>query len=163
METAVQLPLFNVSEFITETHDLSYILDILNDVPNINRGGCGISALAIYRWCKKNNVEVSDRPFIILGDEWDIEQNKHHIKNGNINEIWLVHITIEIDGVIYDSKGDGAISRWDDYYTQDYQLSEDEMLELINNSPWNSEFRRRQWVHHIEEKLAIDLSDVKIF
>lgn len=144
--------------------DLESVLGILNDVPAINQGGCGISALAIYRWCKKNGVSVSDNPFVVLcEDEWELEHNNSACESGEVNEITIPHIVIEIGGELTDSEGiEGElISRLP--YRQDYQLNEDELLELVNTNSWNSWFNRRQWKDYIAQELSIDLSDVVLF
>ena len=33
---------------------LKQVQKFLSNIPNINRGGCGISALALYRWLENN-------------------------------------------------------------------------------------------------------------
>lgn len=33
---------------------LKQVLEYLNDIPRINHGGCGVSALATYRWLEQN-------------------------------------------------------------------------------------------------------------
>ena len=144
--------------------NLESVLDVLNNIPAINQGGCGISALAIYRWCKKNGVSVNDNPFVVLcEDEWELEHNNNACANGEVNDIQIPHIVIEIGGELTDSEGiEGElISRLP--YRQDYQLNEDELLSLVNTNAWNSWFNRRQWKDYIAQELNIDLSDVVLF
>ena len=89
MSATAQLSLFDTAEFTPKrTPDLQEALACLNSIPNINRGGCGLSALAIYRWCKKNGIEVSDRPFVVLcEDEWELDHNNTACENGNVEDI----------------------------------------------------------------------------
>jgi hypothetical protein len=41
-------------EIFFMSKDLIDVMDELNGIPCINRGGCGIAALAMYRWIKLN-------------------------------------------------------------------------------------------------------------
>jgi hypothetical protein len=144
--------------------NLESILEILNAVPDINRGGCGISALTIYRWCKKNGVSVSDHPFVVLcEDEWEVSHNNAACENGKVNEITIPHVVIEIGGELHDSEGiDGGLIL-SNPYRQDYQLNEAELLSIINMDAWNSMFNRERWKDYIAEELDIDLSDIELF
>lgn len=168
MSAITQLSLFDTTPFETvepiEPPDLWDALHCLNSIPYINRGGCGISALAIYRWCKKNGIEVSDRPFVVVcADEWELEHNNSACEAGDVNEIWIPHVTIEIDGELYDSEGlDGDMLTEYRPYRQDYQLNEEELLTIINQPNWNSTFNRRKYRDIIAYGLGIDLSDVSL-
>lgn len=141
------------------------VLECLNSIPAINAGGCGISALAIYRWCRENGIEVSDRPFVIISnDEWDVQHNNSLIEIGEIRErLEYPHIVIEIDGLLWDSTGNeeednnGNFSYW---HERCLPIGEDDLLELINYSSWNPSFKRSN-VRKIEYALGIDLSDVE--
>ncbi len=140
---------------------LNNVLECLDSIPNINRGGCGISALAVYRWCIKNGIEISDRPFVVLcDDEWDAIHCNDYLENNDLDNAWFSHLAIEIDGELYDSEGaiDGDL-----WLRCPYQLSEDELLYAMNEvSGWNSDFRRERNVPIIELGLDIDLSDVDV-
>jgi len=161
--STVQLSLFDLSDrdLLSVEAKLEHALECLDSVPNINRGGCGISALALYRWCLKNGVDVSDRPLVVLcDDEWDAIHCNDYLEGNDLDNAWFAHIAIEIDGQIYDSTGRDLL----DYYTRcDYQLSEDELLYALNKvSGWNSTFKRQKQVPVIEFGLDVDLSDVDV-
>jgi hypothetical protein len=168
--TVQQLSLFDTSEFkLNRVPDLQSALDCLNSIPHINHGGCGLSALAIYRWCKKNGVEVSDRPFVVLcEDEWELDHNNTACENGDVLEICIPHITIELDGQLWDSTGneddheDESCFEWLTL-RQDYKLNEEELVALCNTDSWNSLFNRDKYRDIIAYGLDIDLSDVKLF
>lgn len=164
---STQLSLFNPAEF-TEQHkpSLTDALACLRSIPNINRGGCGIAALAIYRWCQKNDVPVSDRPFVIIDNEPEsIEANERKCKAGSFASLYVPHIVIEIGGTLVDSEGIGdesdTISRWN--YRQQYQLNEQELLERINTDRWNGMFNRTKYTDIIAYGLDVDLDDVDFF
>ena len=142
--------------------NLESILECLDSIPNINHGGCGISALAIYRWCKANGVKVSKRPFVILlsesyGDKWTIEHNRDIIEMGDFRRITLSHVAIKVGKKLIDSTGQPDL----DYYKhrQPEQLNESELIEALDSS-WNHMFDREESIPKIELALNIDLSDV---
>jgi len=142
---------------------LSKILESLDSIPNINRGGCGISALAIYRALKQKGVIVSDRPFVILltyGDEWEIQNNSKHFARGSFDCLEFAHVAIELNKQLIDSSGEVDT----DYFAlqQPERLNESELLDAINNDPdWNVSFDREDSIPLIELALRIDLSDVE--
>lgn len=164
--SAIQLELFELSASHLQSLQSKFesALDCLNSIPNINRGGCGLSALAIYRWCKKHGIEVSDRPFVVLcEDEWELRHNNTACENGDVTEICIPHVVIEIDGELTDSEGtDGSLIE-ELPYRQDYQLNEDELIALLNTDAWNSSFNRRKYRDIIALGLDIELDDVELF
>jgi hypothetical protein len=167
--STVQLDLFTVSARDLQSNEtkLENILDCLNSIPYLNKGGCAISALAIYRWCKENGIEVSDRPFVILyEDEWDARRGDEIIEAGDFAHLPSPHIVIEIGGRLYDSNGcleDTGL--WADLPAQaEHQLNEDELLYAINYKTfWNDLFDREYSIPKIEYGLSIDLSDVSYY
>ena len=159
-----QLSLFETTEPEPNKHiqTLESILECLNNIPYINCGGCGISALAIYRWCKASGIEISDRPFVFLwrdGDEWEVSNNDSLLFEGEIDRVEApCHIVIELHNEYYDSEGQGYEQ---DFIKQEYHLNEQELLNVINRTgEWNSMFRRAKNIGKIEFALGIDLSDV---
>ena len=146
-------------------NSLNSILESLDDLPFINSGGCGVSALAIYRWCKAHDVWVSDRPFTFLwrdGNEWEASNNDELLLNGELDRVEAPsHVVIQLfDGGDYDSTG----QRCDCYpyvVRQEYKLNEQELLNVINRpEEWNSVFQRALLIERIEFSLGIDLSDI---
>jgi hypothetical protein len=162
MKTKLSLPKTTEPK---HTQTLESILNCLDSIPKINSGGCGISALAIYRGCKKNGIEISDRPFIFLwraGDEWEAQTNDAMLSEGKIDLVEVPsHIMIEVHDGNYDSTG-----LQDDVYPytvrQEYKLSEAELLNVVNRvDGWNDSFKRARHIGKIELGLGVDLSDIK--
>ena len=142
---------------------LKTALSRLDEVDYINAGGCGVSALAIYRWCKANNIQIEDRPFVFLWsshDERDAERNDILLNEGKLNDVEVpAHVAVRLHDTEFDSEGDNAGESWSIHQT--YLLNEAELLIVINESSgWNSLFRRRVHVPEIEQALGVDLSDV---
>lgn len=168
MSATYQLSLFDVQEFnVSPKPSLQSILASLDSIPYLNWGGCGVAALAIYRWCKKNGVEVSDRPFVFLwreDDEWEVQHNDELLENGELDRVEApAHVAIELFDGLYDSEGCECsdLLRLLPLY-QEYKLNEAELLAVVNNiGEWNSTFSRSKNIGKIELALSIDLSDVR--
>lgn len=139
----------------------------LDAVPYINSGGCGVAALAMYRWIKTNMPEYKDKVVFHFfhRDSDSYRHNKRLIKNNqyNDNNIQIPsHIAIEIKGITgktpVDSNSAVSIHRYG--YVVKIK-SEDVLIKAINNfRSWNFFFYRKDNVPLIARKLKIDLSDI---
>mgnify|MGYP007044048173 FL=1 len=130
------------------------------DLPDINSGGCGIAALAALRLAKKHNEEVN---IVLLykSDEknW-FESNQSLIKSGNIKDAFVPsHVAIIFDGITVDTSG--IVEDYSYSYSQS-DISEDELITLINHGDWNDRFQRDKDIPRIEKILGINLDDVKL-
>ena len=132
----------------------------LNKIPNINRGGCAISALALYRWIMKNeNIKYRRLHFVFsFSTEEELKENKKRKKSNEIGES-CSHVALYYKGRYRDSEGEHP-------YLKRYQLrcDEDFVIKAINNEKagWAKGFDRKH-IRTISKKLKIDLSDLKIF
>jgi len=126
----------------------------LSNIPNINFGGCGISALSMYRWLKKDGREV---PKIILlySNYNNYITNKKGIRKESIALKAPLHCAIKYKNKIVDSSRNILE---DNFFKQ--IVEEGETLRLINESDDWAPYFERKYVPRIGEKLGIDLSDV---
>lgn len=135
------------------------VLEVLSDVPYINAGGCGISALTIYRWLKDNKKRVRSRCFVTLYRSQEAaQQNRRAVRSNDLQSLKVpTHICIIYNGKIIDSNGFATY----DSYNRGPDLTESELLFMINYSDnWNETFDRTWGKEIIESKIGIDLSDV---
>ena len=51
------------------------VLNFLSNIPSINCGGCGISALAMYRWLKKHGKTTEETAFYYLENDYERHNN----------------------------------------------------------------------------------------
>ena len=138
------------------------VQNVLGRIPDINCGGCGISALAMYRWLKDNDKLVGDESFTYLYVSYDSsftendsilkEKKNHKLKSAS-------HIMLFHNGRLIDSDGNAVQNR---YINRHNKITEDSLLYSINFSCWNDDFDRKEYVPFIEQKLGVELSDVKI-
>ncbi len=131
-----------------------------NDIHNINCGGCGIAALTIYRWLKKNNQLKGDEKFVFLyNGESSFLNNSEVLKNNKGIPMACSHICLYSNGKYIDSNSIVSINKYKWVHHIDSEIF---LLDAINNiDPWATWFNRCQ-VCEIAKKLNVNLSDIKI-
>jgi hypothetical protein len=146
--------------------DLKRVTEVLNRVPSISHGGCGVSALAIYRWLKKNN-QHKDVKFLFMYCYWaksEFDINERRLNDGH-TALWVPqHIGLVVNKKVVDSFGVND-EPFDDFHYFHVIGSEEQVLKTINTpygNGWNDDFDRRSNLSRIEELLGIDLSDVRM-
>lgn len=146
----------------TETlESFDQVRNFLNNIENINCGGCGISALAMYRWLKKHGQTTEQTTFCFLENDYSNHKtNQEYHTNKEVVLRASCHILLFYDGQTIDSNGYHSTCSYD------YNLvekSEEFLLAMINNVwTWNFMFNRKEHVKNIAKTLGIDLSDVKL-
>ena len=129
------------------------VLHYLSEIPNLHKGGCAISAIAIKRWLKKNkNIEAS---IVYRCNGYDFFQNKKALQ-GLDNPTSCSHAFIKIKNVCFDAE--------DTEIFQDSScliMPEKVVIESLNDiDSWNNDFDRN-YIYDIEHNLEIDLSDIE--
>lgn len=136
----------------------------LSKIPYINQGGCGISALALHRWIKKN---ANCNTVFVFGDN-DVNTYKKNMAASidvNDNPGSAAHVGLIIYD--YDSGNQSIVDCNSVYNMARYEylnVTKDEafVVRSINQiSEWNPAFERNQ-VKVIAKTLDIDLSDIDI-
>ena len=138
--------------------------EFLNSIPSINSGGCGVAALAMYRWVEKNMPDYkADVIFHMFHRSKDhYTNNKKLIKTNQFcNDLVAPsHIGIQIKNVTPVLDSEKSLKK-DLYGFVIKTNSEDVLINALNNvDTWNPMFNRKKRVPRIEQHLGIDLSDV---
>ena len=144
---------------------LKQVLKYLNNIPNINDGGCGVSALAIYRWIKAHyqvkNVEI----LFCYGcwrSVWDYRNNKQVFRIGKGNLSSPSHVVLKYKNFIFDSSG--IIKDLKSEFPNIHKATRLNLfISVLNDlNEWNDSFERKpKVIKNIEKYLNINLSDVK--
>lgn len=143
---------------------LEQVLEFLDNIPNINSGGCGISALAVYKWLKKNDALSEDFAIVYLHrwDTYDRDTNRSFLKGENDNATACSHAIFRYNGVYYDSEGKNESSvRDDNSVIIPAEHVERFMKASLKDGNWNTSFNRAKGVKVIESNLGIEL-DVEV-
>lgn len=144
------------------------VLRYLSSIEYINRGGCGIAALAIHRWLEKNGM-LKDTKIVFLYDYMThmLYNTNYEILNKNRNGIpeGAPHIVVKRLNKYLDSEGYLKKTHIDFRYSNKLEVDTDFLLTAINNNrgKWNELFDRKKQIPKIAKNLNIDLSDVVIF
>lgn len=138
---------------------LKGVLGFLNRIPYINFGGCGISALAIYKWLeKRDQLKEDTRIVYYYNDENDYKTNYRLAKTRRKykSELPLApsHAVLWHDGKYIDSAGEN-----NEYFNYEQYIKNPEfVLQSINNKgDWNWTFDRCN-IPKIESGLDIKLN-----
>jgi hypothetical protein len=139
---------------------LKDVQQFLNSIPNINCGGCGISALAMYRWLKKNDrLKDEKAKFIFCYKSYNEDKflnNEEVLKKGEGNIKAPTHVVIHFKKRYIDSEGTVDIR---EYKHRQHIEDEDFMVKTNNSSGWNEMFNRCH-LENIQGFLGIDMSDI---
>lgn len=150
-------------------NQLHPLLNALDSVDCINRGGCGISALVIYKWLQQNGLLTSDFKIVFLYDnEYSYEVNSERLNNGQVDKLIVpAHVCVYNAGYYIDSQGMKVNVAT---YRRVHAFNNVDYLIGVINSPngeswvgnWNWAFVRKQSVPYIQEITGIDLSEVAL-
>lgn len=148
---------------VTETDFLEAqfkaVQDFLNEIPNINRGGCGLSAYAMFLWLQKNNMLTEDTQIVFLHhsySERDFQTNQSFYLQGVGNPVAPEHVVIYRNGKYIDSSG--VYTKVNDYSFKlavSLDRAENFLVNSLNDNNWNSWFDRPSVVPIIEKELGI--------
>ncbi|MFA5366638.1 MAG: hypothetical protein WC333_02040 [Dehalococcoidia bacterium] len=132
----------------------------LQQLPFVNFGGCGIAALAMYRWLKKNRKASRKICFYMLADQGFIHENNAKCLEGEEDRQPTApgHMVLYDKGKYFDCGGTYDPTRYN-YHLK--VTKEQFIVESLNNVPtWREDFPRKYLIGRIAQKLNIDLSDV---
>lgn len=149
---------------------LSEVRKYLKSIPNINYGGCGIAAYAMYIWLKKNGNK-SNIKFIYLYSESSIgsyENNSivlSHRKYYKTYASSCSHVMIKVGNNIMDCANERIDLSSGVYPLLSMEIQEvhiTQSIKFIKNSlskedQWNCSFNRGKYLPLIEKKLGISL------
>lgn len=149
--------------------NLQELRDYLKTIPNLNKGGCLISAYAMYLYLQKTNQLPDDIKIIHIATP---EMQRYLLDksyNSDTPEKYAVgceHALIYTNGIVFDSEEerllDIDIIATVDSIKIDPRGKEKHILAQINVDGWNKKFDRVTYVPQISKDLGIDLSDIKL-
>lgn len=134
----------------------------LSTIQFINSGGCGIAALALYRWRKAHDMRVNGFAFL-YDDAWDLEHNQKAIQASQLSKMETPsHVALIVDKKLHDSEGDSANKTCKHITCIQPGITEATLLYLINQPHrWHHRFNRKLSIPEIESQLGVDLSDIE--
>jgi hypothetical protein len=125
----------------------------LNKIPNINRGGCGFSALAIYDTAKS---EGKSPKIVFLYSGWDADSYEQNLefKNGENEPTSCSHVVVKIGKKYYDSTGKLSKSELQGY-RRDEEIKRSHLIAALQKkSDWNTTFKRDCWLNKIAKHFS---------
>lgn len=136
------------------------VREFLNNISCINSGGCGLSALVMYRWLKKYDKLPEDTKILFLDND---ENNHLNNKECMTNKQGVLkapsHVIMLLKGTYMDcEKIQYNVTQ---RYNYILEVAENYLVDCLNNVfSWNLVFDRNTAISQIETNLHIDLSDI---
>jgi hypothetical protein len=156
-----EIKLRKMNVMIPETFE--EVRNYLGAIPRINQGGCGVAALAMYKWLAKENEIDHHFKFVLCYDhETDAYINNIGVlRNGEGQAVACRHIGIYYDGKYLDCNNEIMLSHYDTI--QFVRLEDTWFIQsaLNNIVSWNNLFERKRWLSQIERDLGISLMEIK--
>ena len=131
-------------------------MDVLSTIPNINMGGCGISALSMYVWLQEYKHATPQILFCYKPySKNTYDNNKKLLKTPSIlsvpNHIVLIYNYHKIDS-------DGVLKDFKETYKYWHKVSLKKLVDTIMYSNnWNPAFKRHKNIKKIEKCFEIKL------
>ena len=141
------------------------VRNYLDRIYAINWGGCGISALTMFRWLKKyKGVELGENCYFLYCHSTgssNLDSNKKAVKNKETGYS-CSHVVLYYNGKYYDSSGEAR--PFINYIERNCFKIYDEqwIVDSLNNlsARWNNVFSRQN-VKDIAKKTKVCLNDIR--
>ncbi len=85
--------------------NLNNLVNYIHSIEDINKGGCGIAALFIFKWIKKRypNADVKMVYYYYEHSQYRFEANNNYLKNNGGEPTSASHVVIKYKNVYFDS------------------------------------------------------------
>lgn len=132
------------------TKEFKKVMTSLRRIPNLNRGGCGVSALALFDAAKRDGLKPKIVYLYSWGDDDSYRKNQKFKEGKTKKADACSHIVIKMAGKYYDSDGVLKQDKIDRFTTD--KVKRKHLIASINNSEaWNDDFDRWKWIPKIEK------------
>lgn len=139
-------------------------INFLDKIPKIDYGGCGISALAIYKTIKRYYPKVDIKIVLcypVYDDDGllkDFEKDLSNLEQGNLAGIeFCDHIVIKYKNFYLDRTG--IVLREYINCSEKVEINLQELETMLKTSKWCSSFDRKRFVPVIAENLNLRMDD----
>jgi hypothetical protein len=150
-----------------EIKTLDDVRKFLARIPNLHNGGCGVSAIAMYRWLKKytHNPRVRFVLCYKAGSEVFFRRNSRFLSSDKDSyPTACSHAGIYYDDPAtmqtapIDARGYLPITNYE--YTQVFRRAHPMIAMVKEKGEWYDAFNRDKYIPIIEKRLGINLKDI---
>jgi len=143
------------------------MLDVLQSIPCLNYGGCGISAYAMLKWMEKYAPDLYEQAEVIYAyghSEYDESYNRNtRYFDGDSAFLGAAgHIVLRIADCVFDSHDEREKALPPYYHILPMDCKKALLLKSINcgGGYWNTMFDRDDNVQRIAEGLDVTMGEV---
>lgn len=150
----------------TEIKTLEDVRRFLAKIPNLHNGGCGVSAIAMYRWLIKYTTNPKVR-FVLCyatGSKSFFSQNSKFLAGVGNKPTACSHAGIYYDNPVtkqtapIDARGFIPITGYE--YTHVFKSLQPMLAMVREKDKWYEKFDREKYVPIIEKRLGIKMKDI---
>jgi hypothetical protein len=124
----------------------------LNGIPNINRGGCGLAALALFDAAKREGKSPKIVYCYTAFDGSSLRKNNQFKEGKRKKATSCHHVVIKLGKRYWDSTGKLDQAEFEDFEWIDDTITRKHLVASINNKgTWNPSFSRESWMPEIEQ------------
>jgi hypothetical protein len=124
----------------------------LDKITDINYGGCGLAALALFDAAKREGKKVK---IVYCYTGWDANElhKNNQFKEGKRKKATSCHhVVIKLGKRYWDSTGTLSKKEIKNFYTVDEEITRKHLIASINNKgAWNDVFKRKKWMPEIKK------------
>lgn len=134
----------------------------LNEIPNINSGGCLYAAYAVWLKLQQEGLLLNDKIVIVMYYDYDYhrDENMKFLENKTKQATSSTHFGLSFNGgkTVYDSRGLIKGYKYCDTMIIDFDKTQSFCESSLKYGDWNPAFKRKSSVAQINKKLGLNLS-----
>ena len=125
---------------------------LVSEIPNINRGGCGLAALALFDAAKREGKEPKIVYCYTGWDDSNLHKNNQFKEGKRKKATSCHHVVIKLGKKYWDSTGKLDPEEIENFETLDEEITRKHLISSINNKgAWNNMFSRKEWMPKLQK------------
>lgn len=137
------------------TSGVQFVIAYLGTIRDINWGGCGIAALAIYNTAFLYNLKPKIH-YLYYDNNHPLKEANDNFKKGKTSIAHgCTHVVVKIGNKFYDANGEYDLDS--EGYVDGGEVTKEHLINSVVNGEWNSMFNRGKWLPKIEEFMGYKL------
>lgn len=133
---------------------LEQLRRFLGSIRNINQGGCGIAALALYYTAQRLGINGELLCMYDNDDEMFYESNIRRINGDSDQWFAVTHVVFIVDGCVLDPR---TINFSIHNYDYKHYVTPEVLECMLNADNWNRAFDRHKHLPIIEKRIGFNL------
>ena len=137
-------------------YDILEKLELIDEIPHVNHGGCAIVAYSTYEFIKRKHPELEAQIVYLFCNSYYDNEMLELMAQGKPAS--CSHAMVKIGDDYYDSEGSYTRYELEKEHgvTEFIDVTPEYVLKCINNARWNSMFNRKKSIPRIAKVLELE-------